>query len=475
MGSRGNPFDSQGPALSRCEILFLPTSDPPIPGEIVYNLATWYDRDQVKRRSEPRFEFNGAEARELPLLSQQWVYDNLPLVIRDLSVNQISPQRRYGPPQFRHPAPIAAQTVWAWLRREEERAIARCRARLRTKFSGSQVTLIDRVLGVLTDPELGDPVNDSYRASIYPDLAKHVELAVEKGVPLHFVVPGLPFKSQCELRTLGKAAIPDLGEIALLLRLNSVSQVLKDFHDPGADWIIASDGQLFAQMLGLSNSVPSDYHDSLREYRNNLGLIDTIHIIDINNIMALLDRDGLPRFQHILGEIRSFLDVLRSLDDVRNRLDALSKNMLWHLPIQKLTAKSLRLTTDSRMSLAWQILQGDWGALSTRARKYLEELRWELAIGYAAVQLTVNYLGVFARALPEAIRATTRAKPQQVAIPKLGELLPWNGTAFLDEVRDNNRALRIVPIYKLFDHQDVGQVRMINQSDPLFFLAQRQS
>src|SRR5207248_1801413 len=101
---------------------------------------------------------------------------------------------------------------------------------------------------------------------------------VERGEPVHLVLPGFPAKSPNRRKTLGP--LPDAAEDAGLLALQSVCDEIASVYPPGARVTICSDGRVFADLVGVSDAEVSAYAAALDARIRTLGLtgIDTFRL-----------------------------------------------------------------------------------------------------------------------------------------------------------------------------------------------------
>lgn len=81
------------------------------------------------------------------------------------------------------------------------------------------------------------------------------------GEPVLFVLPSFPFKSQNRDNTLGK--LPDMGEEVALVALHEMCRRMGEIYPCGARIVLASDGRLYADLVGVPDC-------DVLEYRNHL-------------------------------------------------------------------------------------------------------------------------------------------------------------------------------------------------------------
>lgn len=98
-------------------------------------------------------------------------------------------------------------------------------------------------------------------ACIAPHLAK-VARAISTGRPITFVLPSFPAKSPSPRKVLGE--LPDMAEELALEGLEALCAEIARVHAPGARLIVASDGRVFADVVGVSDDAVTRYRDALR-------------------------------------------------------------------------------------------------------------------------------------------------------------------------------------------------------------------
>ncbi|KAE8149945.1 putative pyoverdine/dityrosine biosynthesis protein [Aspergillus avenaceus] len=104
---------------------------------------------------------------------------------------------------------------------------------------------------------------------------------IKKHNPIPLVLPAFPFKSPNRLsKTLG--SLPDKGEEVSLFHLNGLCEAIGDVYAEGARLIIASDGIVYNDLLGVPDYEVWQYGQSLREMAriNNCKRIEFVRLWD---------------------------------------------------------------------------------------------------------------------------------------------------------------------------------------------------
>lgn len=277
---------------------------------------------------------------------------------------------------------------------------------------------------VLTSPILGNPINRRYLDS--SAFASLIAPSVHEKKRLQFILPSFPFKDQNVFRTEAPPDHVDFGEIALMIRLHTLALAFFQIHPYGADWIILSDGASYANALGIDPNMAESYKENLRDIRNRLNLQGTVTILDLNKLAIFSDGEkSKGRFEFIQNGISDILGrMIYSREDVKNSFDVLTRGIIWNLS----TREYLR---DYSPEEIWNAVTCFSSQSPTTKNNKLCEIIYErgrkAAIYYAAYNLALRWLSIPNCIFPESIRATVHPKKNQVAVPSLGPVYPWNG------------------------------------------------
>ncbi|ADG80355.1 Pyoverdine biosynthesis protein OS=Tsukamurella paurometabola (strain ATCC 8368 / DSM / CCUG 35730 / CIP 100753 / JCM 10117 / KCTC 9821 / NBRC 16120 / NCIMB 702349 / NCTC 13040) OX=521096 GN=Tpau_3777 PE=4 SV=1 [Tsukamurella paurometabola] len=93
---------------------------------------------------------------------------------------------------------------------------------------------------------------------------------IERNEPIDFVLPAFPCKSPNPDKVAGH--LPDEGERLALRNLNAWCEAIGRIHPPGARVIVCSDGHVFTEVIGVSDSVVTAYNAALRDMIEAEGL-----------------------------------------------------------------------------------------------------------------------------------------------------------------------------------------------------------
>ena len=286
-----------------------------------------------------------------------------------------------------------------------------------------QLTDAERIHRILSSRSIGNPRN---RANLSPSSIDRVLARLyDSRAPLQLVVPAFPFKDQGAFNTEGSADSPDMGEVAMLIRMHCLATVLSHVHLEYVQWIVLSDGPLYASIFGLDIDTTLTYMDRLRVFRDRLNLRSTVHIVSLGDVIRFCNfRYGsksqfLDAFSHYVLDIRAFLeDLIRSDPQVLEAMHQLTMSLVWNID----TRRYLRGNSTGHL---WKAMTGakPTGLLS---REIYGQSR-EAALRYASLNLALGLSNAIALQFPNGVRATSHAKAGQVALPQIGNVAPWNG------------------------------------------------
>ncbi|WP_177242853.1 isocyanide synthase family protein [Amycolatopsis marina] len=221
--------------------------------------------------------------------------------------------------------------------------------------------------------------------------------SVEAGRPVLFVLPAFPCKSPNEAKVLGN--VPDLAEQLALESLDTLIGQIGAVHPPGAELVIASDGRVFGDILGIPD-------EDITIYRRELQvMIDSLPQRRIR-LIALDDFPGFARRSHDQARARLAEAYAEDLDTLRERVRAGIDVALYRA--------ITRFLFEDRNTATYQ---GSRSALQRTAR----------ARAYQMLQRSKAWGDLLVERYPGAVRLSIH--PQPCGAPKLG--------IHLTETRDN--------------------------------------
>ncbi|HEY9723306.1 MAG TPA: isocyanide synthase family protein [Oscillatoriaceae cyanobacterium] len=146
-------------------------------------------------------------------------------------------------------------------------------------------------------------------ACMAPHLPK-ILAKIAQNQPITFVLPAFPGKSPNLAKVLG--TLPDMGERRALEFLQQLCERIGRIYEPGAQVILASDGRVFSDAVGMSDADVSAYRDALLDMITELGL-KNISTFNLEEIYEGLGFDEMRA--QMMDEFGESLEVLR--DTVR--------------------------------------------------------------------------------------------------------------------------------------------------------------
>lgn len=111
-----------------------------------------------------------------------------------------------------------------------------------------------------------------------PHLPKIVA-AIEKNLPIPFVLPAFPGKSPNPEKVFGP--LPDMAEERALHFLQALCDRIQTLYAPGAQIILCSDGRVFSDVVGLLDEHVTAYQDEIGKMILNLRSISTFNLEEL--------------------------------------------------------------------------------------------------------------------------------------------------------------------------------------------------
>jgi pyoverdine/dityrosine biosynthesis protein Dit1 len=100
-------------------------------------------------------------------------------------------------------------------------------------------------------------------------------------LPVHFVLPAFPAKSPNPEKVLGR--MPDMAEELSLKFLDSLCSEIRAIYPPGARITICSDGLVFSDLVGVTDSDVTNYGERIAQMIAQMRLesLETFHMQDL--------------------------------------------------------------------------------------------------------------------------------------------------------------------------------------------------
>ncbi|MEP9393218.1 isocyanide synthase family protein [Gordonia sp. VNK1] len=237
-------------------------------------------------------------------------------------------------------------------------------------------------------------------------LAK-IRTAVERRIPIDFIIPGFPCKSPNPAKVAG--TLPDEAERVALHVLNEICSQISHVHPPGARVTICSDGHVFTDIIGVDDETIVEYNDALVKMIADEGL-SHLSTFDLREIWG--DGDFAAK--------RHQLDTqwAPALDDIRADVKAGGNS-----------ARLLRGMT--RFMIADTV---DWAGTKSQLQKNAKQRAYQL------IRFSTAWGNILDIHFPEAVRLSIHPQPR--LSPKLGIKLiapdddiwttPWHSVLVYD-------------------------------------------
>ena len=159
---------------------------------------------------------------------------------------------------------------------------------------------------------------DHYKNGGREILVSLVNDFVSSNKPITFVLPSFPFKSQNRDNTLG--GLPDMGEQIALEVLNSLCNNIKKIYEPGVDFVLASDGRLYSDLVGVSDSTVNAYREKLLRMNKAICKDSCLRWFSLDegikedeglDVREILERDYSDGIEGVMEEVKKDRDYLR--------------------------------------------------------------------------------------------------------------------------------------------------------------------
>lgn len=134
------------------------------------------------------------------------------------------------------------------------------------------------ILNVFESYRMAPTAIDQYETSGKQILADRISTFAASNSPISFAMLGLPFKStNTRDKVLGK--LPDLGEELTIQNFSNFNEDIKRVYAPGINMVVASDGYVFNDLLGIADTTVEQY----KEINQHMGASGPMKILDIND------------------------------------------------------------------------------------------------------------------------------------------------------------------------------------------------
>jgi len=137
---------------------------------------------------------------------------------------------------------------------------------------------VEQILNIFEGYRMQPLAMDQYQQVGKQLLADKVSKFSAVNAPISFAMLGLPFKST-NRRDKVLGPLPDLGEELTMLNFEAFNAEMKSVYAPGVKILVASDGYMFNDILGVTDSEVEQYKEITKSFATN----STVSILDIND------------------------------------------------------------------------------------------------------------------------------------------------------------------------------------------------
>ncbi|MDP9071443.1 MAG: isocyanide synthase family protein [Actinomycetota bacterium] len=266
-----------------------------------------------------------------------------------------------------------------------------------------------------------------------------IDVFIDKGEPIHFVLPAFPAKSPNPQKVLG--ALPDMAEDVALGFLQSFCHRVSRLYPPGARITICSDGHVFSDVVGVSDF-------NVCQYRRELWTKATKNGCSSLDMFSLEDAFGGDTYAEMRQALESRFAM--TIDQIRKRIRA--------------DADWLRIFNGLHRFVFEDQLALRPGCSRNKLRTECKELAYQL------IQRSNAWSQLMADTFPDAVRLSIH--PQRCHSAKVGFhlihtrdnwLTPWHGV-----VLDHGDEFILL---KRADAEQMGASLIWRNNRPSHFLA----
>lgn len=263
-------------------------------------------------------------------------------------------------------------------------------------------------------PEMCSP-QAPCEACLAPHLPKIVA-NVLANEPVTFILPAFPGKSPNLAKVLG--VLPDMGERRALAFLQGLCDRIGQLWAPGAKVILASDGRVFSDVVGMTDEDVTAYRDALGAMIAELGLT-AISTFNLEELYVDVTFDEMR--ERLMADFAQDLEALRAAVKRGGQADASAQDRETNRLYCGITRFLVEDSTFPGQTMSKNAIQN-----ASRAR------------AYEVIQRSQAWSGVVERHFPACVRLSIH--PHGCGAAKLGIhmaentagdswMTPWHGVA----------------------------------------------
>jgi hypothetical protein len=251
------------------------------------------------------------------------------------------------------------------------------------------------------------------------DLLRAIGRRVRADKPVQLTLMAFPFKVPNPAK-VGPRRLPDLAELAALVRLGDLNARVKSVYQPGLEIHILHDGSYIAPVFGIALEEVRAYENYFSRLVDSLGNERFIYLHDFE---ALLRAGASDLGRQASGLRESMRQWQCSARDSREWLDRFRKT-LGMMDLRGMPFREVCRLLD----------HAETGRLPQEHCDLERQVRIAM-LCYHLRDSLLHMLDPRPACFPEAIHATTQCRPRRLAIWMVDRgrgLLPWHGVGVID-------------------------------------------
>jgi hypothetical protein len=283
--------------------------------------------------------------------------------------------------------------------------------------SGSKIA--ERLLALLTSSAVRKgSLKKMQFGRCFPDLLRAIDRCVQADRPVQLTLMAFPFKVPNAAK-VGSRRMPDLAELAALVRLYSLNAKAKSVYPLGLEIHVIHDGSYIADVFGVTLEEVRCYESYFARLVRALGADPFLHLHDLQALLDACTSDPRQQAARLREET---LDWRHGHRDRQEWTDRFSKT-LGMINLRSLPAGEVCRLLDHASS----------GQLPPEYRD-LEQSVHVAMLRYYERDSWLHACDPRPACFPDAIHVTTQCRPRRLAIwmvSRGNSLLPWHGVGVI--------------------------------------------
>lgn len=285
------------------------------------------------------------------------------------------------------------------------------------------------------------------------DMLTMLRRCVSKQRPIQLTLMAFPFKVPNPAK-VGPRTLPDLAELAAVLRLCQLSSRVAAYYPPGLELHLIHDGAYLADVFGVNLPEVRQYESYLQRLIVAAGAGCFVQTHDFLELLGPQHSAVQHNLTHLRGETLRWWRAERGTDE-------------WRRCFRR-TLGMMNLRDLSVSEAAFLLTQASCGSLPAEYRD-LELRVHDAMLGYHLRDSILHQFDPRPHWFPDAIHATTQERSRRLALwlVRRGESrLPWHGVGLVDQ----KLQLRVALHTNLIDQEPYGPVFLEAESTPFFYV-----